>query len=175
MVDDVVVGGEDAVRQPVVAHELPDVFHRVELGALRRQGDDADVVRHGELAGHMPACLIHQHGSMGTRGDHQRYLGKVQRHCFGIADGQDQPGALSFLRADRPEDVGRPGALILRSRRPRTAPGPAPRDLVFLTDAGLVLEPDLYGRARREACLDLCQIGREAPFLNASSACSFCA
>ena len=34
MVEDVVVGFEDAVRQPVVAHELPDVFDRVELGAL---------------------------------------------------------------------------------------------------------------------------------------------
>ena len=37
MVEDVVVGFENAVRQPVVAHELPDVFDRVELGAFRRQ------------------------------------------------------------------------------------------------------------------------------------------
>ena len=32
MVDEIVVGFEDAVREPIVAHELPDVFHRVELG-----------------------------------------------------------------------------------------------------------------------------------------------
>jgi hypothetical protein len=32
MVDDVVVGFEDAVREPVVTHELPDVFDRVQFG-----------------------------------------------------------------------------------------------------------------------------------------------
>ena len=45
MVDEIVVGFEDAVGQPVVAHELPDVLDRVELWALRRQQND------GELAG----------------------------------------------------------------------------------------------------------------------------
>jgi hypothetical protein len=35
VVDDVVIGCEDAVRQPVVAHELPDILDRVEL---RRAG-----------------------------------------------------------------------------------------------------------------------------------------
>jgi len=37
MVDEIVVGFEDAVGEPVVAHELPDVLDRVELWALRRQ------------------------------------------------------------------------------------------------------------------------------------------
>ena len=32
VVDDVVVGFEDAVRKPVVSDELPDVFLRVQLG-----------------------------------------------------------------------------------------------------------------------------------------------
>ena len=31
MVDEIVVGFEDAIGEPVVAHELPDVLHRVEL------------------------------------------------------------------------------------------------------------------------------------------------
>ena len=34
MVEDVVVRFEDALRQPVVAHKLPDVFDRIELGAF---------------------------------------------------------------------------------------------------------------------------------------------
>jgi hypothetical protein len=29
MVEDVVVGFEDAVREPIVAHELPDVLDRI--------------------------------------------------------------------------------------------------------------------------------------------------
>jgi hypothetical protein len=33
VIDDVVERFEDAVRQPVLTHELPDVFLAVELGA----------------------------------------------------------------------------------------------------------------------------------------------
>ena len=49
MVDDVVVGFEDAVRQPVVAHELPDVLDRVELWAPWRERHQGDVGRHDEF------------------------------------------------------------------------------------------------------------------------------
>jgi hypothetical protein len=35
VIDDVVERFEDAVRQPVLTHELPDVFLAVELGACR--------------------------------------------------------------------------------------------------------------------------------------------
>jgi hypothetical protein len=45
VVDDVVVGCEDPVRQPVIAHELPDILHRVELGRAGREEDDGDVLR----------------------------------------------------------------------------------------------------------------------------------
>jgi hypothetical protein len=34
VIDDIVVGFEDAVRKPVVAHVLPDIFDRVEFGAI---------------------------------------------------------------------------------------------------------------------------------------------
>ena len=37
MVEDVVVGLEDAVREPIVAHELPDVLDRIELGCQWRR------------------------------------------------------------------------------------------------------------------------------------------
>jgi hypothetical protein len=86
---------------------------------------------------------------------------------------QNESCALAVFRADRAEDVGRFRPLIFRGRWPRPSSGPAPRDLVFLTDAGFVLEPYLYGRAFREGCSDLCQFGREAPFLKASMASSF--
>ena len=48
VIDEIVVGFEDAVGKPVIAHELPDVLDRVELGAFRRQGDNGDVGRHNE-------------------------------------------------------------------------------------------------------------------------------
>src|SRR6267143_949671 len=31
VIEDVVIGAEDAVGEPVVAHELPDIFDRVEI------------------------------------------------------------------------------------------------------------------------------------------------
>ena len=43
MIEDVVVGFEHAVRQPVVAHELPDVLDRVELGAFGRERQQGDI------------------------------------------------------------------------------------------------------------------------------------
>jgi hypothetical protein len=35
MIDDIVVGFEDTVREPVVAHVLPDIFDRIEFRAFR--------------------------------------------------------------------------------------------------------------------------------------------
>ena len=106
MVDDVVVGCKDAVRQPVVAHELPDILDRIEFGAFGRQRDDADIGGHFELACHVPASLIHQHYSVGVRRDGERDLGEMERHGLGIAERQDQPCTLAKLGANRAEDIG---------------------------------------------------------------------
>jgi hypothetical protein len=43
VIDDVIEGFEDAVRQPVLAHELPDVFLAVELWGAPRQRQKRDV------------------------------------------------------------------------------------------------------------------------------------
>src|SRR6266567_7665540 len=69
VIDDVVEGFEDAVRQPVLAHELPDIFLAVELGRARRQRQERDVARHLEVLGAVPAGLIEDDNRVGTRGD----------------------------------------------------------------------------------------------------------
>ena len=51
MIDDIVVRVEDAVGEPVLPHELPDVLDGVEFGAFGRQRDKGDVRRHDELVG----------------------------------------------------------------------------------------------------------------------------
>ncbi len=66
VVDDVVVGFEDAVRQPVVTHELPDILDRVEFGASRRQRQEGDVWRHDQFGRTVPSGLIKDDDSMGT-------------------------------------------------------------------------------------------------------------
>ena len=45
MIDEIVVGFEDAIGEPVIAHELPYVLDRIELRAFRRQGDNGDIGR----------------------------------------------------------------------------------------------------------------------------------
>ena len=50
VIADVVVGAEEAVGEPIVADALPDVFDRVELGQLRRQRHQGDIVGDVELA-----------------------------------------------------------------------------------------------------------------------------
>jgi len=93
----------------------------------------------------------------------------MQRHGGGVAARQHQAGRSAARRADRTEDVGRAGALIVRRRGPGAASRPAPGDLVLLADAGFILEPDLY---RLAGCLllgDLCQALGEI-FLNAATA-----
>jgi hypothetical protein len=145
MVDEIIVGLEDAVREPIVAHELPDVFHRVELGAFRRQGDDGDVGRNDEPRRRVPAGLIGQEHGVSAGRDGRGDCDEMQVHRLGVAGGQDQAGALALLGADGTEDVGRGGALIARSAGAGPALGPPTRDLVLLADARLVLEPNLYG------------------------------
>jgi hypothetical protein len=145
MVDEVVVGFEDAIGEPIVPDELPDVFHGVELWAFRRQRDDGDVVGHNEACRQVPAGLIDQKHSVGTRRDRSRDLKEMQVHRFGIAGRHDKGRALALLWADGSEDIGRSGALIAGSARSGAAFGPSARDLVLLADTRLILEPNLYG------------------------------
>src|ERR1700759_341274 len=118
----------------------------------------------------MPTGLIHEQHGMGARRDVERDLFQMQVHGVGVAERQDQPRRLALLRADRTEDVGGFGALIVRRRRARSSFRPSPRDLVLLPDPGLVLEPNLYRCVAREARFDLVQLGSKAPFLKASIA-----
>ena len=164
MVDDLVVGAEHSVREPVVAHELPHILLRIELRALRWDRDDRDVCGQLEFRCQVPSGLIHEQHGVSTRRDVERDLGEVQVHSVGVAERQDQPRCLALLGADRAEDVGGLGALIVRRRGAASALRPSPCDLVLLPDPGLVLKPDFYRRAAREGRSDLVQLGGKAPF-----------
>src|SRR3954468_12785581 len=80
-------------------------------------------------------------------------------HGLRVASGQHQGRALTLLRADCSEDVDRTRPLIMRGPGPGAPSGPAPRDLVLLADAGLVLPPQLDRGALREARPDRLQGG----------------
>ena len=67
----------------------------------------------------------------------------MQCHGLGVAGRKDEAGRLAERGTDGAEDIGRGCSLILQGKRPRSAFRPASRDLVLLTDAGLLLEPEL--------------------------------
>ena len=167
--DDVVVGLEDPVGEPVVADVLPDVLDRVELGGARRQRQQGDVVGHDEAGGGVPAGLVEDHHRMGAGIDRLADLGEMRRHRPGVGIGHDQPGTLAELRADGAEEVGPFGALVVRRPGTGAAPRPAAGDQVLLADAGFVLEPDLDPLAARVPLADFRHRGGEV-FLNASIA-----
>jgi hypothetical protein len=144
MVDEVDVGGEHPVREPVVAHELPDVLGGVELRAFRREHDERDVVRNREAGREVPSALVEDKHGVFAGGDLGGDLGEVQVHRLGVAGGQNERGSLAIAGADRAEDIGGSGALIVRRRGPRAASCPAPGDLLLLPDPSLIREPELY-------------------------------
>src|SRR5450631_99168 len=92
----------------------------------------------------MPSGLIDEEDGVGSWCDRLGDFGQMQVPGFGVAGGQDQGGSLSLLRADGSEDVGRCGSLISRSAWASAAFGPPAGDLVLLTNARFIREPNLY-------------------------------
>ena len=174
MVDNVVVGLEHAIGEPVIAHELPDVFNRVEFRRARRQWQDGNVARHDQILRQMPASLIHNEDSMRIVGNMAVDFGQVLVHGIGVAPRHDEGCGFSALGADSAEDVCGAGALVVWSRRPRSTFRPAARDLVLLPDPGFVLEPDFDHSAFGGTLGDFRYRGGEV-FLNVSAASASCA
>ncbi len=104
---------------------------------------------------------------MRTGIDHGGDLVEMRLHGRRVGEGHHEAGALAEPRADRPEDVGPSGALVVRGSGPRSAPGPAAGQLVLLADPGFVLEPDLDTLAAGMPGSNLRHLGGEV-FLNAS-------
>ena len=170
VIDEVVVAGEDPVGEPVLTQELLDVLLCIELRALRRQRDDADVGGHLELRGRVPSRLIQPQCGVTTRRDFGGDGGELEVHRLGSAPWQDQPDGFSLRRTDSTENIGRCGAEIPGSRGPRAASCPAARDLVLLAEASFVAEPDFYlGGIDALLASDVCQRLGEV-FLKASRA-----
>jgi len=175
VIEEIVVRGEDPIGEPIVAHELPDILDWVQFGTFRRQRQNGDVARHDELVREMPAGLIEEeHGMLAGR-DLGGDLGQMQAHRLGMTVRQHECRALALTGADRAEDVGRRGSLIVRRAGTAAAPGPAAGDLVLLADPGFISEPDFYVGGRNALLVgNGFQAGGET-FLKSSTAPSACA
>ena len=159
--DDIVVGLEDPVGEPVVAHELPYVLDRVQLGRSGRERQEGDVFGDLQLVGGVPSGLIEDDEAVGPGADLRRDLLEMPLHGLAVASRQHEGGACAALRTDGTEDIGRLGALILGRSGPGAAQGPSSGQLVLLADPRFVLKPNLYRAVFRQRGLERCQLGGE--------------
>ena len=113
VIDDVVEGFEDSVRQPILAHELPDVFLAIELRCARRQRQERYVAGNLEVLGAVPAGLVEDQDRVGAGGYPCGDLIEMKLHGFGVAERQNEGSAGSMFGAHRTEQIGRLGALIM--------------------------------------------------------------
>src|SRR4051812_23924427 len=104
---------------------LPDILNRVQFGRSGWQQHQREIVWHDEALGAVPSGSVHQDDGVGSRGDSLRDFRQVKVHRGRVAPRQHQGRALALLRADRPEDVGRTGSLVVRGARPGSPSGPA--------------------------------------------------
>ena len=104
VIDDIVEGFENSVRQPVLSHELPDIFLAVELGRAWRELQERDVARNLEGLGAMPAGL--EENSVSARSDFGCDLIEVKLHSFGVAGRQHEVRRRLRVRG-RPHRTGR--------------------------------------------------------------------
>src|SRR5262245_48657409 len=84
VIDDIVEGLENSVRQPVLPHELPDVFLAVEFGCAWRELQERDVVWNLEGLGAMPAGLIEEENSVSARSNFGCDITEVKLHSVGV-------------------------------------------------------------------------------------------
>src|SRR5262245_9931120 len=113
VVDDIVEGFENPIGQPILTHELPDVFLTVEFGCARRQRHERDVVGNHEGFSAMPAGLIKQQNGVRPWDDVGRDREEMGLHGFTVAGRQHESGAGSAFGADRTEQIGRLRPLIM--------------------------------------------------------------
>lgn len=111
MIEDLIVGVEDRVGEPVFPHELPDVFDGIEFWTFGWQRDDADILGYDERGGHMPPGLIHEHYGMGAKRDSSSDFGQMQVHPLpGRRLHGNLPRGASVLQSGRTSPAALPSA-----------------------------------------------------------------
>ncbi len=115
----------------------------------------------------MPSGLIENEDSVRAGGDIAADLVKMQLHGLGVGVGHHQRSAGITRGANRTEQIGIARAKVGGESRTGAGFGPYPCPLGLLTNAHLILEPDLYGGVWCERRPDIGDFAREV-FLKAA-------
>jgi len=90
---------EVLVAKIVFAEMFPNVFYRVQFWTVRRKKQQGHIVRHTQFFGIMPSSSVKKHKAMDIL-EFTRYMGKKQRHYFGIYPWHHQGGELGAVGTD---------------------------------------------------------------------------
>src|SRR5262249_2681415 len=138
---------------------------RVEFRRVGRQKDQAEVLRHDEIAAGMPARLVHQHYAMRSGRHGLSELSKKQVHRGGVEPSHYQGDTGVACRAYGPNDPGRLVADITQHARGIAALPPRIASPPLLSNPRLVLAPDFKPLGFRMSLRDFPQAGSKPPFL----------
>ena len=145
---------DEVVGEAVLAKRLPEVFGRVEFGAVWRQENQPHVGRHAQFACQVPARLVHDHHHK-LLGMALGYLGQEQRHRLGVDPRQHQTVHHAVVRADRAEGIDvfalKPGA----HHGSRVVRRPAAAGRAQQPEAPLVMEHQPYAATLLSLARDL--------------------
>lgn len=121
---------------------LPDVFLRVQLGAVRRQAEQADIVRGLEGFCGVPASSVNDDDGMRAVLHLAADFDEVCVHGLGVGKGHDQRRSYAACRTDGSEDIGAFIPLITHGARAGAFLAPDIGERPFLAYPGFVLDPD---------------------------------
>jgi hypothetical protein len=131
--------GEEVVGEAPLAQRLPQVLGRIQLGAVGRQEQQSHVGRHLQLAGQMPAGLVHDHQHE-LPGVALRDLLQEQRHRLRADPRQHKAVQHAVIRTDGAESVEVPALQASGDHWAHAARRPAATRRAQQAEALLVLE-----------------------------------
>lgn len=166
-INDIVVSVEDFSREIVLAQVLPDIFLRVELGAVGGEFHKRDVFRDDQAIRDVPACAVDQQDGVRICGNMAADFREVQVHGGSISVRQDKRAPCVSGGTDCTEDVSASIALIALHAGPCAFSGPDMGQRAFLSDPCLILEPEFDALAFRSCGQDFCDFPGEV-FLKSS-------
>ena len=146
---------------------LPDVFLRVQLGAVGRQPQKADIVWDFERFCRVPARPVDDDDCVRSFLHLAADFYEVRVHGMGVGEGHDQRCPHAARRADGTKDIGALITLITHSARSCALLAPDIGERPFLPYTGFVLNPDFEALSGSMSGEDFRDFGREV-FLKAA-------
>ena len=139
LIDDRVQRGEDLVSDVVLAQVIPEVFDRVEFGAVGRKRQQVEGGGNLQAPGGVPTGAIQQHQAM-VVGEAGGGVRQEQGHGFGIHPGQNQRAEFAIERADGGQAVDELADDLLANDRAKGPGSPAAALIADAAETGFVLK-----------------------------------